>query len=90
MELQLMSHSYRVHEFILWLNPEFLGNSQNTQQLAESTHEDVTAVSVEAPEAPPRSENISSKQYHLPGGITQVGANIKYLTDAEVVVLLFF
>ena len=40
-----------------------------------------TAVLVEAPEAHPPSENLISKQYHLPGGIAQVGAYIKYLTE---------
>lgn len=42
-----------------------------------------TAVLVEAPEGHPPGENLISKQYHLPGGITQVVAYIKYLTEQK-------
>ena len=80
MELLLMSHSYWVQEFILWLSPEYVSiQSEHSATGRTNTQGQVQQCWLEAPEAHPPSENPISEQYHLPVGIAQVGAYIKYL-----------
>lgn len=84
MELLLMSHSYCVHEVILWLSPEYL----SIQSEHSATGRTNTGGQVQQCWWMPLKlillvKNLISKQYHLPGGIAQVSAYIKYLMEQK-------